>query len=395
MKMPSELKYTDNMPATRREFIASAGALLACAVTAGCGTDKPQAGESRPAVKQPSDQEAAPTAVKSRTTAATPDKLAGRSSPAGKFVWKTIASGKEGPGARSRHELAYDANNKSLLLFGGVDWSAFRGQLLGDTWMYRDGKWSQVHTEASPSARHRGAMVYDPVRGCQVLFGGQGKLYGSGYSLLADTWTFADGQWKKLDLPAGSRPSPRCGHSMVFDEKAGFTVLFGGISPKDASLADTWTFDGSTWTQVSGDGPTPRRYAAFAYDPDLEGCVLQGGSLDDVSMQSYGETWLFRDNCWQYLGTTMDATPCDDQELAYHRAAERLVMCGGQRLPQALFLRSPGGWRRTAAEAMPPRHQCSTMVWSDALNGLVRHGGETGQEGRQFDATLLLEFVKG
>jgi hypothetical protein len=91
----------------------------------------------------------------------------------------------------------------------------------------------------------------------------------------------------------------------------------------------------------------------------------------------------------------LDALPCDDHQLAYHRAAEALVMCCGQRLPQAIFLRSPGGWKRTAAESMPPRHQCSTMVWSDILDALVIHSGETGQEGRQFDSTWLLEYVSG
>ena len=42
---------------------------------------------------------------------------------------------------------------------------------------------------------------------------------------------------------------------------------------------------------------------------------------------------------------------------------------------------------------MPPQHQCSPMVWSKALNGLVMHGGEIRQGGKQFDATWLLEFV--
>lgn len=384
--MPNDLEYSEGNSATRREFIASTATLVAFAAMVGCGADK------RPENQQPGGQKLSASGAKPRPTTAPPDKLATRSSPTGKFVWKTIASGKESPGARSRHELAYDPNDKSLLLFGGADWSAFGGRLLGDTWAYRDGKWLPVHSDPSPDARHRGAMVYDPVRGCPVLFGGQGR-HGLGYSMLGDTWTFVAGQWKRLSLAAGSQPSLRCGHSMAFDEKAGLTVLFGGIAPKDISLADTWTFDGSTWTPVSGDAPTPRRYAAFAYDPDLEGCVLQGGSADDRGAQTYGETWLFRENQWQYLGKTMDATPCDDQALAYHRTAEKLVMCGGLRLPQALLLRSPGGWKRSAAEAMPPKHQCSPMVWSEALNGLVMHGGEIRQGGKQFDATWLLEFV--
>jgi hypothetical protein len=36
----------------------------------------------------------------------------------------------------------------------------------------------------------------------------------------------------------------------------------------------------------------PRRYAAFAYDPDLTGCVLHGGAADDTGRKIFGDAWL-------------------------------------------------------------------------------------------------------
>ena len=42
------------------------------------------------------------------------------------LAWKAIAAGKDGPGARSRHCLAYDPGSKTLLLDGGIDWNRWR-----------------------------------------------------------------------------------------------------------------------------------------------------------------------------------------------------------------------------------------------------------------------------
>ena len=179
-----------------------------------------------------------------------------------------------------RHELAYDANDKSLLLFGGADWSAFGGRLLGDTWAYRDGKWLPVHSDPSPDARHRGAIVYDPVRGRSVLFGGQGQ-HGLGYSLLGDTWTFAAGQWKR------SQPGRRLAAIAALRAFHGVRRKGGADCALRRNRAQRhFTRRHLDVRRQREDArfrrrATPRRYAAFAYDPDLEGCVLQGGSADD------------------------------------------------------------------------------------------------------------------
>ncbi len=371
---------------TRRQFMASAAGLVACTVATGCGADHPSANDRVPQTK--AADEGSP-----RANAAIPQqKQTFESPPKGKIVWKTIASGPNGPGKRSRHEFTYDAKQRTLVLFGGIEWSSPSGKLFHDTWLFRDGEWLEAHCEVAPVARHRGAMVYDSVRGCSVLFGGQGQ--GSlRFRMLGDTWSFAGDQWRQIHFSTGSQPTPRCGHSLAFDENTGQTLLFGGITAEDRSLSDTWIFDGSTWTQLSVAGPTPRRYAAFAYDPALQGCVLQGGSLDDRGKKQYGETWLLRDNQWQYLGKSLDTVPCDDQALAWHGVAQRLVMCGGLTLPEAVLVCTADGWTKVEAESMPPRHQCAPMVWSPVHNGLVLHGGESRQGGKQFDATCLLEFV--
>ncbi len=89
----------------------------------------------------------------------------------------------------------------------------------------------------------------------------------------------------------------------------------------------------------------------------------------------------------------LDTSRNDDHSLVYDRAAKTLVMFGGLQLPRAVLLRLSDGWQKCLPDPPLPRHQCSQVVWSDDLNGLILHGGETGHRGSQFDATWLLQFA--
>jgi hypothetical protein len=105
------------------------------------------------------------------------------------FSWETVGVGLAGPGPRSRHGLTYDRAAKAAVLFGGIVWTK-GGQLKSDTWELRDGHWLSVTSQTRPPARHRGAMIFDERRGISLLFGGQA----SSGALLGDTWVYAQGQ---------------------------------------------------------------------------------------------------------------------------------------------------------------------------------------------------------
>jgi hypothetical protein len=304
------------------------------------------------------------------------------------FRWDVIASGDDGPGPRSRHGLAYDRGEAATVLFGGIIWDGVP-TLCSDSWELRDGRWSRVEVPKSPAARHRGAMVYDAVRGNVVLFGGQGVTN----AMLGGTWVFERGKWQKRRTGWWwNRPAPRCGHALAFDEEAGVTVLFGGIGSGDRALGDTWLFDGGSWKPVAGRGPPYRRYAAFAYDPDLKGCVLHGGAVDDRGRKCFGDTWLFRERTWTRLADGFDTDIRDDHGLAYHPAAKRLVMLEGVAGARGILVREADGWRSAGVVELHPRHQCSPLAWDARLTGLVLHGGERHHAGPQLDETRVLRL---
>ena len=105
--------------------------------------------------------------------------------------------------------------------------------------------WFPVGYSTSPSPRADAGIAYDEATHSTVLFGGA-----DGSTVLGDTWIW-DGAWGAT-IPAAS-PSPRQGPAIAFDGAAGNVVLFGG-SPTvpvgtGTAFGDTWTWDGTNWTQ--------------------------------------------------------------------------------------------------------------------------------------------------
>lgn len=311
------------------------------------------------------------------------------STPAPTLGWEVIASGHAGPGKRSRHGLVYDKSTKAAVLFGGVVWTP-DWNLKNDTWELHGRKWKRIRTSESPPARHRAAMVYLDDSDRSLLFGGQGPTA----NFFGDTWTYSGQGWQQVPAK-GVVPSPRLGHVMAFDERAGATVLFGGVAPNpnyQTSLGDTWLFNGTSWEKMPGNGPAARRYAAFAYDPELEGCLLHGGSDDEAGRRSFGDVWLFKNNSWKQMVKKFETEPRDDHGLGYHQLAKRMVMLEGVAGKRGILVREAAGWKVVEAKPLHPRHQCSPLAWDAELGGLLLHGGETHHEGAQFDATLLLRM---
>jgi hypothetical protein len=82
------------------------------------------------------------------------------------------------PGARSLHSLAYDAQRRRTVLFGGGT---------NDTWEYDGTNWVQRTTPRTPPARSGCGMAYDPAIGKVVMCGGSPP---GPSSRPIDTWTY-------------------------------------------------------------------------------------------------------------------------------------------------------------------------------------------------------------
>jgi hypothetical protein len=113
----------------------------------------------------------------------------------------------------TRASLVYDSARGEVLLFGtNVDRAPSPAS---ETWAWRAGKWIKLAAAKSPAARTWAGMAYDETRKQVVLFGGQAateQVPGQGLPALADTWTWDGQSWSEV------RPSshpPGCGRPIA------------------------------------------------------------------------------------------------------------------------------------------------------------------------------------
>jgi hypothetical protein len=229
-------------------------------------------------------------------------------------TWTQVAS--TGPAPRSGAAMAYDPDTLQILLFGGTDDTTFRQDST---------TWTRV-SSGSPAARTDASMAYDTDSGQLLLFGGSAAA-----SDLDDTWTW-DGttsSWTQLS-PVDSPPA-RSIASMAYVPSAtpgaGRLVLFGGLTFPDAYLADTWTWDGTDWTEQSPvSSPSARGNITTAYDPDSGQLVLFGGNAGNGSGS---DTWAWDGTDWTQLTPMTSPSARTGAALAYDPDTSQFLLFGG------------------------------------------------------------------
>ena len=192
--------------------------------------------------------------------------------------------------------------------------------------------WVQVASNG-PSNRRCHAMAYDSARDVAVLFGG--TQWPPSHVYFADTWEWNGTTWSEI---AVSGPALRNNHAMAYDSGRGVTVLFGGWNNvENYAYGDTWEWDGTTWTLVDAgdpngvDAPSPRYVHAMAYDSDRGVVVLFGGRDE---MGRLGDTWEWDGSAWTLAHAGDPAgvnapSPRDGHGMAYDDDRGVLVLYGG------------------------------------------------------------------
>jgi hypothetical protein len=196
------------------------------------------------------------------------------------WIWDgtdwSIASPAVNPPARYRASIAYDAARKNIVLFGGCrDYGCV--YRLNDTWTWDGSNWKQENPSASPSARDRAAMAYDPATSSTILIGGAASS-----GVASDTWVWDGQNWSELQ-PAQAAPA-RFGAGLAYSPADSGLVLYGGRTAQNGQtvfLDDTWIWNGSSWAQANTT-TSPKitdEIAGMIYDAELNAVVVIGGDL--------------------------------------------------------------------------------------------------------------------
>ena len=115
--------------------------------------------------------------------------------------------------------------------------------------------------------------------------------------MLADTWIWDGSTWTQH--AAGLNPPSRAGHAMAYDPARRRVVMFGGDAGS-TFLNDTWEWDGTRWQLVpTPASPSARHSHAMAYEPHRHGILLVGG-YDGTARD---DTWLWDGTTWTLVAT--------------------------------------------------------------------------------------------
>jgi hypothetical protein len=223
------------------------------------------------------------------------------------------------PEARWGAAMAYDAAHGQVVLFGGGN----QYDTFGDTWTWNGTSWTLQGPSKSPPARAWAAMAYDAAAGQIILFGGWGPSAPS-EGFFDDTWTWDGTTWTQ-QTPATSPPA-RLGASMAYDAEINELVLFGGEG-ENGDLSDTWFWDVTSWAPqaTQPDGPMAN-YSMMAYDAAQSQLLLFGG---ENSIDPVGETWTWNGTNWTEQSPTTHPGGIYGAAMAYDAGQSNVVMFGG------------------------------------------------------------------
>lgn len=140
---------------------------------------------------------------------------------------------------RCEQVAVWDQRKNRMVIYGG--WRKKKKDYLGDTWAFSfgegpgaSGRWSEIKTKKSrPPKRRHVVGVYDARHNWMVICGGYGD---EGY--LNDAWAFDLEADVWINVTPG--PQPRLDHRVVFDPVSGNVLVYGGDARLGNKLHDLW-----------------------------------------------------------------------------------------------------------------------------------------------------------
>jgi N-acetylneuraminic acid mutarotase len=115
-------------------------------------------------------------------------------------------------------------------------------------------------------------------------------------------------------------------------------LLFGGVGAGTANeLADSWLWNGATWTELPVFGPDARDSASMAAANGT--AVLFGG--EDVNTNSFDDTWVWDGSCWS---ESDPRTPAARSSASMATWNDAVVMFGGSDVSGAFAPESLEGY---------------------------------------------------
>jgi len=292
-----------------------------------------------------------------------------------KSQWQPIQVAHMPPG-RTEASLAYDMQRSVAVLFGGTtSWTQSGGwESTDDTWEWNGADWIQVFPEHSPQPRYAAEMVFDEKRGVTVLFGGTGQDESHQNVVNGDTWEWDGMDWQDVSTPQS--PPSRQAHAMFYDPLRETVVIYGGynLDPETQAsvfLNDAWEWDGKIWKEIAFDQPKRNSSAVIVFDPTSQLPVL---------MDAEG-LWIWQDRLWSQLSFSLSPPGRWNSQLVYDTSHDQIVMFGGFKdkdIFDDTWVYKGQAWQQVITATQPPSRNGHNMFYDQTRRSIVLFGGLNG-----------------
>ncbi|HEY4057948.1 MAG TPA: myxococcus cysteine-rich repeat containing protein [Kofleriaceae bacterium] len=229
------------------------------------------------------------------------------------------------------------------------------------------GEWLDVARSTIGISSFDSAAAYDRARNRILLV----VEHTSNGVTNVETWESVAKKWKRRE----PQTSPRVlndhssGWLMSYDSARARMVLF--TTPSDISAAETWEWDGVTWTDMHPAhqppvlGSTSVNYAAMAYDEQRAETVIAG----------YGQTWIWNGVDWTRRATLTSPPMADGYaSLAYDRTRKVTVGLFGFTSTET-WIWNGTNWSSRAGTT-PPMGGSMNMTFNTVTGTVVGYGND-------------------
>jgi hypothetical protein len=288
--------------------------------------------------------------------------------------------------------MASDPATHTVVLFGGFVGPRDNRALADDTWTWDGRQWTQQDPAVSPPARFFSFMASDPATHTVVLFGG----FSTGFVPLFDTWTWDGTNWTEQH-PAHFPPNGI--DTMAYDPA---THRLLALESTNGPLDNTWTWDGTDWTQLYPAHEPTNRSTTMESDPANHTVVLFGG-IDNTSSANppplLSDTWTWDGTDWTQHKVAHHPAARFDAMMAFGRTSGfandqgdslgnqsggGVVLFGGAtafgetNLPDDTWTWDGAHWMELHPAHQPPARQQGGMVTDPNTHTVVLFGGASG-----------------
>jgi FlgD Ig-like domain/Galactose oxidase, central domain len=303
-------------------------------------------------------------------------------SPDAAIAWERISEPSAPPPPRDQHAAILDAPRRRLIVFGGLS----SGALRNDLWalpLEEGAVWEAlVAFGNAPSPRRGHSAVYDPVNDRMIVFGGFDGSY------RADAWQLdlspSSPEWSQL---ASAPLLGAYGHSAVYDSIQRRMLVFGGSGQACCPTNETWALSLTgepTWTRLMPAGPLPPPRAGHigVFDARRNHMLIFGGRSHDVF---YG-TWalsLTEPPRWTRLNTSGVPPRREGCFGILDVVEDQLIVMGGWRgencveTVEALSLAGDRPWRVLHSQkGDSPGGRCwASTLYDPVTDRMILYGG--------------------